>query len=180
MVNALKAQSNRITLGRVTQAPAERAEALIQAASFRGVKLATAESCTAGGIAAALGAVPGASRAFWAAWVVYTPEAKCKLLGLPSRLTRRSVSRATAKAMAQAAAKKVPAPCSTIAITGIAGPTGGTASNPLGTAWCCVTLPGGAVRVVRLQARARGRVAIQRELVGLALAFWLEVWRAGD
>lgn len=99
-----------------------------------GRRVALAESCTGGLVAAALTEVPGSSDVLEAAFVTYANEAKTTLLGVNSDLleTFGAVSIAVAWSMAQGAVKRSGADVA-VAITGIAGPEGGSARKPVGT-----------------------------------------------
>jgi nicotinamide-nucleotide amidase len=99
----------------------------------RGLKLATAESCTGGLVAAALTAIPGSSDVVERGFVTYSNGAKETMLGVPAATLRRqgAVSRATAEAMAEGALARSAADLA-VAITGIAGPAGGSAEKPVG------------------------------------------------
>jgi PncC family amidohydrolase len=101
-----------------------------------GLKLVTAESCTAGFVAASLANVPGASSALWGGYVTYTLEAKELMLGIAKDLLDKfgAVSRETACAMAQAALEKSNADIA-VSVTGLAGPEGDGSANPVGTVW---------------------------------------------
>jgi nicotinamide-nucleotide amidase len=98
--------------------------------------LATAESCTGGLIANRITNIPGASEYFMRGFVVYSNQSKTEELGIPAEMIERhgAVSKEVAQAMA-AGAKKVSYTDIAVSITGIAGPTGGTAEKPIGTAW---------------------------------------------
>ena len=111
----------------------DEARALLDRAKARGLKIATAESCTGGLIAATLAAVPGASAALERGFVTYSNEAKSELLGIPASLiaTHGAVSREVAIAMALGALAHSPADIA-VAVTGVAGPDGGTATKPVG------------------------------------------------
>jgi len=111
----------------------ESARALLADTKARGLKIATAESCTGGLIAATLAAVPGASASLERGFVTYSNEAKTELLGVPADLIQSlgAVSRDVAIAMAEGAIAKSRADIS-VAVTGIAGPDGGTAEKPVG------------------------------------------------
>lgn len=100
----------------------------------RGLRLATAESCTGGLVAARFTARPGASRFFHAGLVTYSDAAKHHLLGVPADTIARhgAVSEPVARAMLRGALRTADA---ALAITGIAGPDGGTAEKPVGTVW---------------------------------------------
>jgi len=111
----------------------DEARALLDRAKARGLLIATAESCTGGLIAATLAAVPGASAALERGFVTYSNEAKSDLLGIPASLiiAHGAVSREVAIAMALGALERSPADLA-VAVTGIAGPSGGTAVKPVG------------------------------------------------
>ncbi len=113
---------------------AEEAEALLELLVGRGLTLGCAESCTGGMVSAAITAVPGASRAFKGAIVSYSNDAKVTALGVPRATleTRGAVSVETARAMAEGARRALGVDCA-VAITGIAGPDGGTPDKPVGT-----------------------------------------------
>ena len=102
----------------------------------RGWMLATAESCTGGMIAAACTDLAGSSQWFERGFVTYSNEAKTELLGVPAGLiaTHGAVSESVARAMALGAVAHSRAQVA-VAVTGIAGPTGGTADKPVGTVW---------------------------------------------
>lgn len=102
----------------------------------RGLMVATAESCTGGWIAKRLTDVPGSSAWFDRGFVSYSNAAKHDMLGVPDDLMTRhgAVSEAVARAMAAGAAARSRATV-TIAVTGIAGPGGGSAEKPVGTVW---------------------------------------------
>ena len=100
----------------------------------RGWKLATAESCTGGMVAAAVTDIAGSSAWFERGFVTYSNESKIELLGVPADViaTRGAVSEETARAMAEGALRKSHAQIS-VAITGIAGPGGAVPGKPVGT-----------------------------------------------
>ena len=102
----------------------------------KGWMLATAESCTGGMIAAACTDLAGSSQWFERGFVTYSNEAKTELLGVPAGLiaTHGAVSESVARAMALGAVAHSRAQVA-VAVTGIAGPTGGTADKPVGTVW---------------------------------------------
>lgn len=106
---------------------------LIEQLEDRGLKMATAESCTGGLIAAMLTEVPGSSRAVERGFVTYTNTAKVEMLGVDQALVERvgAVSREVAIAMAEGALRYSHAQV-TVSATGIAGPDGGTAEKPVG------------------------------------------------
>ena len=109
---------------------------LADALRARGLMLATAESCTGGLIAGACTEVSGSSDWFERGFVTYSNAAKSELLGVPAALIEAhgAVSEAVARAMAAGAVANAHAHWS-VAVTGIAGPTGGSADKPVGTVW---------------------------------------------
>jgi nicotinamide-nucleotide amidase len=99
----------------------------------RGLTIATAESCTGGLVAAALTEIAGSSDVVDRGFVTYSNAAKQAMLGVPAGILDRhgAVSRETAEAMAKGALAHAPADL-TVAVTGIAGPGGGSAEKPVG------------------------------------------------
>jgi nicotinamide-nucleotide amidase len=118
-----------------------------------GRRIATAESCTAGLLAARLTDQPGSSAYVAGAVVAYANEAKIDVLGVDPALidANGAVSQEVAEAMAAGALRRFGADTA-VAITGIAGPGGGTEAKPVGTVWFCVMLADGTTvtRPVRL------------------------------
>ncbi len=112
----------------------DMARQVVEANRAAGLRITTAESCTGGLVAAALTEIPGSSEILEAAFVTYSNEAKQGLLGVNSDVleTFGAVSIATAWAMAQQALIKTGADVA-VAITGIAGPGGGSEKKPVGT-----------------------------------------------
>ncbi len=110
-----------------------RAEAVLAAFRARGWTLATAESCTGGLVAGSLTAVPGSSDVVDRGFVTYSNAAKTALLGVPEALlaARGAVSAETARAMAEGACRAAGVDAA-VAITGVAGPGGGSAEKPVG------------------------------------------------
>lgn len=117
-----------------------RIQALVQALALqltqRGWMLATAESCTGGMIASACTDLSGSSAWFERGFVTYSNAAKTELLGVPAALieTHGAVSEPVVRAMVQGAVAHSAAQVG-IAVTGIAGPGGGSADKPVGTVW---------------------------------------------
>jgi len=111
-------------------------EALASLLLARGQSLATAESCTGGLIAAACTEVAGSSAWFERGFVTYSNEAKTELLGVPAALiaAHGAVSEEVARAMAEGALKHSRADLA-VAVTGVAGPTGGSEAKSVGTVW---------------------------------------------
>lgn len=110
----------------------------------KGWTLATAESCTGGLVAAALTDIAGASDVVERGFVTYSNRAKSELLGVPADLIARhgAVSAETAAAMAQGALAKAPVDL-VVAVTGIAGPSGGSPDKPVGLVYFGVARRGG-------------------------------------
>ena len=112
----------------------------------RGMMAATAESCTGGLIAAALTAVAGSSDVVDRGFVTYSNAAKSEMLGVDAALIRLhgAVSAPVAAAMAEGALQRSQAALA-VAVTGVAGPGGGTPDKPVGTVWFGLASRGGAV-----------------------------------
>lgn len=112
---------------------AQRAEALLAACRTAGLKVATAESCTGGMVGACLTAIAGSSDSYERGFVTYSNEAKAESLDVPMALIRQhgAVSEPVARAMAEGALAHSRADAA-VAITGIAGPGGGSAEKPVG------------------------------------------------
>jgi nicotinamide-nucleotide amidase len=135
-------RSNRFMMSDDLRAQAQH---LIDRARARFVRIATAESCTGGLIAAALTAIPGSSDVLERGFVTYSNEAKTEMLGVPAELIVRkgAVSMEVALAMADGALKASRADV-TIAVTGIAGPGGGSEEKPVGLVHIAAARRGGA------------------------------------
>lgn len=112
----------------------------------RGWTLATAESCTGGLIAAACTELAGSSDWFERGFVTYSNAAKTELLGVDAALieAQGAVSEPVARAMAAGAAEHART-AAALSVTGIAGPTGGSATKPVGTVWFGWRLPDGSL-----------------------------------
>jgi len=155
----------------LNRAPAEQLAALLQA---QGRMLATAESCTGGMISAACTDLAGSSNWFERGFVTYSNEAKTELLGVDAALIKQhgAVSEEVARAMASGALAHSRAQVS-VAVTGVAGPTGGSAAKPVGTVWFGFALPG---RLVSETRRFEGgRAAVRKATVEHALQRLLEL-----
>jgi nicotinamide-nucleotide amidase len=111
----------------------ELAAAIIDRCRARGLRVVTAESCTGGLISACLTAIAGSSAVFDRGFVTYSDSAKMAMLGVPRDLLVRSgaVDEAVARAMAEGAVRAAGADVA-VAVTGIAGPDGGSADKPVG------------------------------------------------
>ena len=110
-----------------------RAENLLAQARAKGFKIATAESCTGGLIAGLLTEIPGSSDVVERGFVTYSDKAKEEMLGVPAALIRQhgAVSEQVARVMAEGAIRNSTAQLS-VAVTGIAGPGGGSDEKPVG------------------------------------------------
>jgi nicotinamide-nucleotide amidase len=135
-------------------------------------RVVTAESCTGGWIAKTITDIPGSSQWFDTAFVAYSNAAKMRELGVRrATLVRHgAVSEEVAREMAQGALRASDAELA-VAVTGIAGPDGGTPAKPVGTVWLCWGQRRG--RRVRLRTRkvrlAGDRTAVRAQSVALAL-----------
>jgi nicotinamide-nucleotide amidase len=152
---------------------------VLDACRTHGLKVATAESCTGGLVAGALTEIPGSSDVLDRGFVTYSNAAKQAMLGVPASILERhgAVSRETADAMAAGALAMSNADLS-VAITGIAGPGGGSAEKPVGLVHFAAAARDG--RRVHREKRYGdvGRSMVRREAVAEALAL-LELL-AGD
>jgi len=149
---------------------------VLDACRAQNLKLAVAESCTGGLLAAALTEIPGSSDVLDRGFVTYSNAAKQAMLGVPASVleTRGAVSKETVEAMAAGALERSGADLSA-AVTGIAGPGGGTAQKPVGLVHFAA-----ARREGRLLHRERrygdlGRAEIRRRSVLEALAMLAEL-----
>ena len=129
-----------MTMNNTSPAPESDTPALVlQLAELlqqQGRMMATAESCTGGLIAGACTDLSGSSNWFERGFVTYSNEAKTELLGVDAALiaAEGAVSEPVARAMAEGAVARSPAQVA-VAVTGVAGPTGGSAEKPVGTVW---------------------------------------------
>lgn len=143
----------------------------------KGLMLATAESCTGGWVAQTVTSVAGSSEWFDRGFVTYTNIAKREMLGVTTAtLTRHgAVSERTARAMAEGALERSRAQVA-LAVTGIAGPAGGTPGKPVGTVWFAWAAKKRAT-ASRMYMFSGDRQAIRRQAVATALAGLLEFLR---
>ena len=135
----------------------------------QGLRVAVAESCTGGLLAKCCTDLPGSSDWFECGWVTYSNEAKSQFLGVGPELIKRegAVSRAVVEAMAAGALERAQCDLS-CAISGVAGPSGGTEHAPVGCVWFAFLRAGGEVRSERRDFSG-DRDAIRRESVLHAL-----------
>jgi nicotinamide-nucleotide amidase len=150
------------------------ARALGERLAQRGMMCATAESCTGGLVAGAITSIAGSSGWFERGFVTYTNEAKVELLGVPEMTlaAHGAVSEATARAMAQGALARSRAKLA-VAITGIAGPGGGTADKPVGLV-CFAWAFEGQTTTSSVRHFPGDRAAVRRDSVVVALQGMLE------
>jgi len=148
----------------------ERAAALLTLCRERGLKLATAESCTGGLVAGLLTEIAGSSAVVERGFVVYSNLAKQEMLGVPEETLVRwgAVSDATARAMAEGALAHSAADLA-VAVTGIAGPDGGTATKPVGLVHFAAARRGGEPNGLERRFGPLSRGAIRLAAVETAL-----------
>ncbi len=144
-------------------------ESLAAALKSRGWMLATAESCTGGLIAAACTDLAGSSDWFERGVVSYSNEAKTELLGVPAELIAQhgAVSGEVVRAMADGIVSRSRAHIA-VAVTGIAGPGGGSQAKPVGTIWIAIALRGQPAAATLLQLKG-DRSAVRQQTVAWAM-----------
>ncbi|BCH25025.1 CinA family protein [Mesorhizobium sp. L-8-3] len=149
----------------------ELAEKLLEACRAHGIMLATAESCTGGLIAGALTDIAGSSDVVDRGFVTYSNAAKMEMVGVSAATLDAfgAVSRETAVEMAAGALARSHAGIA-IAVTGIAGPGGGSAEKPVGLVWFGIALRGRAVAAEQRLFEDKSRDYIREETVKAALA----------
>jgi nicotinamide-nucleotide amidase len=146
------------------------ARQVLDDARAKGLRLVTAESCTGGLIAALLTEIPGSSDVVERGFVTYSNQAKEELLEVPRDLIRQygAVSEPVARAMAEGALKHALAHVS-VAVTGIAGPGGGTAEKPVGLVYVAAARLEGVPVVKELRLGDIGRGEVRSRTVTEAL-----------
>lgn len=144
---------------------------------MHGLMLVTAESCTGGGVAQAVTAIAGSSAWFERGFVTYSNLSKRQMLGVEAATLERqgAVSEAVVREMALGALRHSAAQVA-LAISGIAGPEGGTPEKPVGTVWFAWVLQDGITHSER-HLLAGGRDAVRRQAVHLALQGVLDLLR---
>ena len=159
---------------------ASAAKRLGEVLSASGRTLAVAESCTGGLLGGAITSIPGSSLYFSGGVVAYRNSAKISLLGVPPDLiaAHGAVSREVALAMAEGILALFRADLA-IAITGVAGPGGGSRGKPAGTVWVAVAAAGG-VRYAHRYRFPGGRDAVRREAVKASLGAAIDVLHSGS
>ena len=141
--------------------------------TLAGKTLVTAESCTGGGIGAALTAVPGSSAVYNGGVICYTNKVKKNVLGVDSALLSQygPVSAPVARAMASGVRKLIRADCA-VSVTGLAGPTGDDFGNPVGTVF--IGFESDNITVVKQFRFAGDRDDVRRQAIVEALKLILE------
>jgi len=147
-----------------------RARLVLDRAEQQSLRIATAESCTGGLIAALFTEIPGSSSVFERGFVTYSNRAKAELLGVASDLIADcgAVSEAVARAMAEGALANAHAHVA-VAVTGVAGPGGGTPLKPVGLVHLACARANRAIRHRRLDLGPLDRSAIRLQSVEAAL-----------
>ncbi len=147
---------------------------VLAACAAKGLMVATAESCTGGMVAAALTDIPGSSAVVERGFVTYSNEAKTELLGVPAQViaAHGAVSEPVARAMAEGALVHSRAQIA-VAVTGIAGPGGGTATKPEGLVHFACARAGARTRHAKMEFGAIGRDAVRSASVLRALEMLL-------
>jgi nicotinamide-nucleotide amidase len=156
----------------------DEAARLLDAFRAHGKRIATAESFTGGLIAALLTEIPGSSEVVERGFVTYSNRAKLDVLGVPAELiaAHGAVSEPVARAMAEGALRASPADIS-IAVTGVAGPGGGSAAKPVGLVHLAAARRGGTTLHRECRFGDIGRNGVRRESLAVALAL---LWQALD
>jgi nicotinamide-nucleotide amidase len=150
------------------------AEQTLAAARARKLTIVTAESCTGGLIAGCLTEIAGSSDVVERGFVTYSNSAKSEALGVPPSLieTHGAVSEEVARAMAEGALRHSRADLA-VAVTGVAGPGGGTAAKPVGLVHLALARRGGATEARRMLYGEIGRSRVREETVVTALEMLL-------
>ena len=152
------------------------ATAVLDTCRARGLKLATAESCTGGLVAGALTDIAGSSDVLDRGFVTYSNEAKQQMLGVSADILKDhgAVSRETAEAMARGALGRANADL-VVAITGIAGPGGGNPDKPVGLVHFAAATRDGALTHAEKRYGDIGRAEVRHKSVLQALAMLKEI-----
>jgi nicotinamide-nucleotide amidase len=168
--------------GALTRSPmfpthlAGAARAFLKEAQARNLRLVTAESCTGGLIAACVCEIPGCSATLERGFVTYSNDAKTEMLGVPAALieAKGAVSAEVARAMAEGALRNSRADIS-IAVTGIAGPDGGSAQKPVGLVHFAAARTGRETLHEEHRFGDIGRLNVQAESVAAAFRLLMRV-----
>lgn len=154
-----------------SEALLDEATRLLQIYRAQGLKIATAESCTGGLVAALLTAIPGSSDVVERGFVTYSNEAKNELIGVPMALIRDhgAVSEEVARAMAAGAVAHARADVA-VSITGVAGPGGGSVAKPVGLVHFGCSVKGGTALHQEMRFGPLTRDEIRMKAVEMAIA----------
>ncbi|WP_271271812.1 CinA family protein [Aliamphritea hakodatensis] len=147
----------------------KRVRELATLAESQGVMIATAESCTGGGIATAITELAGSSAWFDAGFVTYSNQAKTRMLDVPASVIEAygAVSEQVVQAMATGAVTNSQAHIS-VAVSGVAGPGGGTDAKPVGTVW--IAWHSAATSFTKVYQFAGDRAAVRLQAIEQALS----------
>jgi nicotinamide-nucleotide amidase len=147
-----------------------RAAELITLCRSRQLMLVTAESCTGGLIAGLITSVPGSSDVLECGFVTYSNAAKTRMIGVPASLIVQhgAVSEPVARAMAEGALATSGADIA-VAVTGVAGPGGGTAAKPVGLVHCAAARRGQTTQHRKLELGSIGREDVRLQTVAAAI-----------
>lgn len=156
------------------------ADRFLKACAARGILVTTAESCTGGMIISTLTDIPGSSSMVDRGYVTYSNEAKMEMLGVSAMTLQAhgAVSRQVAQEMAAGALSRSRSGIA-LAVTGIAGPDGGSAEKPVGLVWFGVALTGRPVVTEKRLFENNGRDFIRRETAGHALSLGMNALETG-
>jgi nicotinamide-nucleotide amidase len=162
-----------VTENRIT----EIARTLGRLCKRRRVEISAAESCTGGGVAAAITRISGSAKWFDRGFVTYSNEAKRQMLGVSAKTLANhgAVSEQVAREMARGVLRRSPSQLA-VSVTGIAGPTGGSKSKPVGLVWFAWAVRGGDVQTREFRFKG-DRVEIRRQSVAVALRGLIELLR---
>jgi nicotinamide-nucleotide amidase len=151
----------------------ERAAKALDVAKAKDIRIATAETCTAGLVSSCLTSVPGASKIFERGYVLYHDSAKATGLGVPEAVSKQhgAVSAEVTQGLAEGALTHSTAGAA-VAVTGYAGPGGGNDKNPVGTVYVAGARKG-AKTLVERHVFAGDRDAVRMQAVGAALGVLL-------
>jgi len=150
----------------------DAAETLLESCRAKGFRIATAESCTGGLVASLMTEIPGSSDVVGRGFVTYSNEAKQEMLGVrgATLAAHGAVSGETAREMAAGALARAGGDADlAVAVTGVAGPGGGSVDKPVGTVWLAVARTGGQTAAAKYTL-AGSRAEIRRAAVGRAVA----------
>jgi nicotinamide-nucleotide amidase len=160
----------------VRKGAVEPAELLLEEAARRGRTVAVAESCTGGMIGEMITRVPGSSQSFWGSAVVYADAAKQRVLGVGEETIRRygAVSEETAGEMARGVLELSEADTAA-AVTGVAGPGGGSEEKPVGTVWIAVCSAGGKATAYSFAFGNRREIVRRRSVTAALIMMEMEM-----